>query len=105
MVKDNCYNCEYKESGINYTNCKRKCSYKYKMQRYRSNKEIQQIVENFYKDIDLYFRAWVKENYQTKEQIEKNQELCETLFDFVEFVQRKIIPYSPKMDFMNHELM
>ena len=105
MVKDNCYNCEHKESGINYTNCKRKCSYKYKMQRYRSNKEIQQIVENFYKDINLYFRAWVKENYQTKEQIEKNQELCETLFDFVEFVQRKIIPYSPKMDFMNHELM
>jgi hypothetical protein len=75
------------------------------MQRYRSNKEIQQIVENFYKDINLYFRTWVKENYQTKEQIEKNQELCETLFDFVEFVQRKIIPYSPKMDFMNHELM
>jgi len=105
MVKDNCHDCKHRELGINYTNCKRKCSYKYKMQRYRSNKDIEEVVCNLYKDVNNYLRDWVKENFQTSEQIKENQELCETLFDFGEFVLRKIIPYSPKMDFMNHELM
>lgn len=105
MVKDNCHDCKHKKFGINYTNCKRKCSYKYKMQRYRSNKDIEEVVCNLYRDVNNYLRDWVKENFQTSEQIKENQEKMEEVSDLVEFINRKLIPYSSVFDFQNLDLV
>lgn len=105
MVKDNCHDCKHRESGINYTNCKRKCSYKYKMQRYRSNKDIEEVVCNLYRDVNNYWRDWIHTNFNTAEKQKVNQEKMGVLFDLVEFINRKLIPYSSVFDFQNLDLI
>lgn len=105
MPKSNCKECEYRKPGINYTNCSKKCHYKYTMQRYRSNKDVEKVVCSLYKAVNNYWRDWIKNNFQTSKQIKENQEKMEELSDFVEFIERKLIPYSSVFDFQNLDLI
>ena len=105
MTKNNCKECEHKEQGINYTNCSRKCHYKYTMQRYRSNKDVEEVVCNLYKAVNNYWRDWIHTNFNTAEKQKVNQEKMEALFDLVEFIDRELIPYSKIFDFQNLDLV
>lgn len=105
MVKNSCYECEHKEFGINYTNCKRKCSYKYKMQKLRSDKNVEELVGIIYKRVSKSLRDWVAENYQTSKQMKDNQQTCEALYDMASDIQRELIKYSSRMDFLNLDLV
>ena len=102
---ENCNDCKYKELGINFTNCKRKCTYKYQMQRLRTNKDVQNMVSLIYRKTDNYLRNWVKDNYNDSESIKKNQETAEALLELVDEIQRELIKYSPQMDFLNNDLI